>query len=335
MTEFTIRKSNNKLLVTLPESKIDTSTTSVALIGDKAATFGLYYNRNLIRMLENFSNTTPPTSPLTGQLWFDSAAERLKIYKNNEWILVDSEEIDQTNVSITGGSINGVTIGATDAQPGTFTDVVLNTINGRNYNTDANAIDALDTMSTQDASSVAITGGTVDNVTIGGSTPAAGTFTTATATTVVTDTINEDTTNAGITIDGVLLKDNIVIANNLTSQSTNGGKIEVKTIDESVSTSSGSTVDTSASFPAGCVILGASIEVTTTITGATTFDVGIPGNTNAFGDDLALTSGTTNIGPAVIANTSSNVIRLTANGSDFTGGEVRVTFHYIQLTNAS
>ena len=37
-------------------------------------------------------------------------------------------------------------------------------------------------MATQNASSVTITGGTINGVTIGGTTPAAGTFTTVTAT---------------------------------------------------------------------------------------------------------------------------------------------------------
>lgn len=43
-------------------------------------------------------------------------------------------------------------------------------------------VSGLGTMATQNASSVTITGGTIDNVTIGGTTPAAGTFTTVTAT---------------------------------------------------------------------------------------------------------------------------------------------------------
>lgn len=46
------------------------------------------------------------------------------------------------------------------------------------------ATGALGTMSTQNASSVAVTGGTINNTVIGGTTAAAGTFTTATATTV-------------------------------------------------------------------------------------------------------------------------------------------------------
>ena len=46
-------------------------------------------------------------------------------------------------------------------------------------------VSGLGTMSTQNASSVAITGGTINGTTIGGSTAAAGTFTTVTATNYV------------------------------------------------------------------------------------------------------------------------------------------------------
>jgi hypothetical protein len=59
-----------------------------------------------------------------------------------------------------------------------------------------------------------INGGTADNVVIGGTTAAAGSFTTVGATgnitsqgQVITDTINEQTATSGVTVDGVLLKD--------------------------------------------------------------------------------------------------------------------------------
>jgi hypothetical protein len=59
-----------------------------------------------------------------------------------------------------------------------------------------------------------INGGTADNVVIGGTTAAAGSFTTVGATgnitsqgQVITNTINEQTATSGVTVDGVLLKD--------------------------------------------------------------------------------------------------------------------------------
>ena len=99
-----------------------------------------------------------------------------------------------------------------------------------------------------------------------------------------------------------------------------------------VSTPSGATVTSTNLIPANSIVLGVTVRVTTAVTGATTFDVGDGTTANRFADDVAVASGTTSqlaIAPALFA-AATNVV-LTANGSNFTGGAVRVTVHYITL----
>ena len=95
---------------------------------------------------------------------------------------------------------------------------------------------------------------------------------------------------------------------------------------------SGATVTATNLIPANCILLGVTARVTTAITGATTFDIGDGTTANRFGDDIAIALNTTAnncIAPALVT-AATNVV-LTANGSDFTGGAVRLTAHYMTL----
>jgi hypothetical protein len=118
------------------------------------------------------------------------------------------------SVAVTGGSINGTTVGATTAAAGTFTDLTVNdnttlgssnadtvTFNGR-VNSDLDPatdnaydlgrtghewrnlyIDGTANIDSLIADTANIDGGTIDGTVIGGSSAAAGTFTTVVATT--------------------------------------------------------------------------------------------------------------------------------------------------------
>jgi hypothetical protein len=82
---YTILNTDGSTLVLLADGKIDQSTTSLTLIGKNYSGFGEYYNNNLIKLLANSASTSgsPPRSPLTGQLWYDTTARRLMVYDNS------------------------------------------------------------------------------------------------------------------------------------------------------------------------------------------------------------------------------------------------------------
>ena len=56
------------------------NSTSLTLIGKGYSNFGELLNENLIKLLENSTNTTAPTAPLKGELWFDANTNQLKVY---------------------------------------------------------------------------------------------------------------------------------------------------------------------------------------------------------------------------------------------------------------
>lgn len=104
-------------------------------------------------------------------------------------------------------------------------------------------------------------------------------------------------------------------------------RVEHQTEDITVS---GAFTDSTIQIPDRAILLTVNVRVMTAITGATSFGVGIAGDTTKFGNLIGIALDSTNIG--VISPTAyyaDTAIRLTANGSNFTGGVVRATMQYL------
>ena len=82
-------------------------------------------------------------------------------------------------------------------------------------------------------------------------------------------------------------------------------------------------------------MLSVGARVVATITGATSYSVGVSGAPGQFGSGLSLPAGSTNpglIGPTAFYSATSVI--LTAAGSNFSAGAVRLSIHYL-LANPS
>ncbi len=82
---YKINNTFGTLLVTLADGTIDTTTTDLTLIGKGYAGFGEKLNENLIKLLENFNNTSAPNNKIQGQLWFDQTNKRLNVYDGTKF----------------------------------------------------------------------------------------------------------------------------------------------------------------------------------------------------------------------------------------------------------
>ena len=82
---YNLIKTDGSALVTVADGQIDTVSTSITLVGKNYPGYGQFVNENLVKLLENFSNSSAPNSPLQGQLWFNSATKVLSVYSNNAW----------------------------------------------------------------------------------------------------------------------------------------------------------------------------------------------------------------------------------------------------------
>jgi hypothetical protein len=74
---YKINQTDGTLLVDLVDGRIDEDTTDIVLVGRNYTGYGEYLNENLIRMLENFANSSAPSHPLRGQIWYDTSDGRL------------------------------------------------------------------------------------------------------------------------------------------------------------------------------------------------------------------------------------------------------------------
>jgi hypothetical protein len=79
---YTITLTDGTVFATIADGTINTNS-SMTLVGKNYAGYGDFLNENYIHLLESGSNTTAPSAPLTGQLWWDKTNSLLKVYNGS------------------------------------------------------------------------------------------------------------------------------------------------------------------------------------------------------------------------------------------------------------
>ena len=102
---YQINKTNGALLVNLADGQIDASTTDITLVGKGYSGFGEAFNENFIRLLENFSGSSAPANPLSGQIWWDSSVSRLKVYTGTNWTTGGGPIVQPTQPVMVAGDL--------------------------------------------------------------------------------------------------------------------------------------------------------------------------------------------------------------------------------------
>lgn len=82
---YIVTKTSGSALTTIPDNTVNSTATSITLVGKNYTGYGVFLNENYVKLLENFNNTTAPSSPLQGQLWYDSSNNVLKVYNGSNW----------------------------------------------------------------------------------------------------------------------------------------------------------------------------------------------------------------------------------------------------------
>ena len=93
---YQINKTDGTIVATVADGQIDDRSTAITLIGKNYSGFGEIFNENLIQILENFADSTPPDNPIRGQIWFDSSQSKLKVYNGLDFVPVSSATISSS-----------------------------------------------------------------------------------------------------------------------------------------------------------------------------------------------------------------------------------------------
>ena len=82
---YSINKSDGTVVATVADGTLDTTSSSLSLIGKNYAGYGEVLNENQIKIIESFANTSSniPTAPLKGQVWYNTTANQLQVYNGS------------------------------------------------------------------------------------------------------------------------------------------------------------------------------------------------------------------------------------------------------------
>lgn len=79
---YIINSFNGTPVAVIPDGTIDSTSTTLQLVGRNVIEYGVPENENYVWLLENFAGNTAPYSARIGQLWYDSGNALLKVRSN-------------------------------------------------------------------------------------------------------------------------------------------------------------------------------------------------------------------------------------------------------------
>jgi hypothetical protein len=75
---YIINKTNGQQLTIVQDASVDQSTDLI-FVGRNYSGYGEIQNENFVKLLENFSSSTPPDKPILGQVWYNTSDSSLNV----------------------------------------------------------------------------------------------------------------------------------------------------------------------------------------------------------------------------------------------------------------
>lgn len=84
---YIINNTRGQIVAVVADGTVNTTATDLFLVGRALTDYGTYENENYVFLLENFANSTAPTQPVLGQLWYNSDTDEISTYSStNTWL---------------------------------------------------------------------------------------------------------------------------------------------------------------------------------------------------------------------------------------------------------
>ncbi len=100
---YIVNKSDGTVLATVADGTIDTTASSITLLGKGFNNYGEIAAEDWIHMMEHFATGDPggPPNAIRGQLWFDTAEGKIKVNISNianspDWISIGAAAVQPT-----------------------------------------------------------------------------------------------------------------------------------------------------------------------------------------------------------------------------------------------
>ena len=89
---YVINNSRGQVVAVVPVGTVNTTATSLTLVGQGVTNYGTAENENYVYLLENFAKDTAPLTPIVGQLWYNTGTGVLSVYQiDGTWLALSSQ----------------------------------------------------------------------------------------------------------------------------------------------------------------------------------------------------------------------------------------------------
>ena len=95
---YILNKTNGQLLINLQDGTADgpdinpgLNVSDLDLFGKNYPLYGQYLDENFVKLLQNFANSIAPSTPLQGEVWYDTSDatnQVLRVYTGTSWLPV-------------------------------------------------------------------------------------------------------------------------------------------------------------------------------------------------------------------------------------------------------